>query len=164
MARFDSSPFDRARTLSIREKRRYPPLQWSPLRVMNPWHKLAFLIAQFLLLRALSFVVGLVLPLAAAALLMEVVLVAVIVSLARSFRGMGEPVAPRRAWWRLTARPLAGWWLGALYLISALLPALSVHRPLPAWQLAQQAIVALLGLAFLNSSIRLTLLRRYPQA
>lgn len=163
MAEFGSSPLDSAAREPEREKKEYPPLQWWPLRVMNPWHKFGFLVAQFLLLRGLSFVVGPVLPLAVASVLMECVLVVVIVALARSFRGAGEPVAPPRAWWRLTARPLAGWWLGALYVLSSLAPLIPHQRPLLPWELVQQAILVLLGAAFLNSSIRLTLLRRYPQ-
>ena len=84
---------------------------------MNPWHKLAFLIGQWLALRGIASVVGLVLPPYVAGPLMLALLTVVTVALARSFRGPGEPVFPPRAWWRLTARPLAGWWLGAYFLL-----------------------------------------------
>lgn len=37
----------------------------------------------------------------------------------RASRGAGEPVVPRRPWWRATARPTAGFVLGGLALLLA---------------------------------------------
>ena len=42
----------------------------------------------------------------------------------RSFRGRDEPLEPPRPWWRMTARPAAGFNLGALFVLAAFLFAL----------------------------------------
>jgi hypothetical protein len=38
---------------------------------------------------------------------------------ARSFRGLGEPIEPPRAWWRMTSRPRAGYIIGSLLVLSS---------------------------------------------
>jgi hypothetical protein len=37
----------------------------------------------------------------------------------RSFRGLGEPIEPPRAWWRMTSRPRAGYIIGSLLVLSS---------------------------------------------
>ncbi|TFB84112.1 hypothetical protein E3O44_16670 [Cryobacterium algoricola] len=37
----------------------------------------------------------------------------------RSFRGVGEPIEPPRAWWRMTSRPRAGYIIGSLLVLSS---------------------------------------------
>jgi hypothetical protein len=140
------------------EKKLYPPTQWRPLRVMNPWHKFAFLVGQWLVVRGVAYVLGLILPTYVGGPLMGLLTIVVAVTLVRSFRGADEPVAPPRAWWRLTARPLAGWWLAAYFLlpVSAWLVLLAGHRfPMTASGLVETVLSCLLAAAFLNSSIRL---------
>lgn len=141
-----------------RQKKVYPPIQWRPLRVMNPWHKFGFLVGLVVANAAVSRLLGLALPVEAVVIITEPLWLIALVTVARSFRGWGEPVEPPRAWWRLTSRPRAGWLLGAMYLLGAL----SVFSP------SKHAVVTwtdtvgslLLAAAFLNSSIRLTVQRR----
>ncbi|MDR6972301.1 hypothetical protein [Leifsonia shinshuensis] len=149
-------PLDEART-----KRVYPPLQWWPLRVMNPWHKFGFLIAYVLGAQLVGRALDLVLPAPASAVVFQIVWTVVLIAMARSFRGFGEPVAAPRAWWRLTARPLAGWLLGALNVIASIN---ALFAPLSIVRSTEDLSSLLLGLAFLNSSIRLHAQRRRPQA
>jgi hypothetical protein len=160
VAHSDSSALDRSAAKAFREKKVYPPLQWRPLRVMNPWQKFAFLIAYPMAGRLLSWVLALALPHVAQSIVIEIIMDCALVAMARSFRGSGEPVEPPRAWWRLTARPLAGWWLGGMWILAAF----SVFSPQSTELSIPAAIGSLiLGVAFLNSSIRLTALRRRPQ-
>lgn len=141
------------------EKKVYPPLQWWPLRVMNPWHKLAFVVAWWLLLRGVDYVIGPVLPIAVSGPLMSALSFGLLVTMARSFRGAGEPVGPPRAWWRLTARPLAGWWLGAFYLLPLLglvvVAPMSHRLPMTPSGLIETVLSVAMAAGFLNSSIQL---------
>ena len=140
-----------------RVKKMYPPLQWWPLRVMNPWHKLGAVVAFVVAGNAVTRVAELVIPKTVVNNAWEVVSMVAIVAIARSFRGWDEVIAPPRAWWRLTARPRAGWWLGGLLLFAALTPISHGWHP----ELLVDGLTSLLlGLAFLNSSIRLTVQRR----
>lgn len=141
-------------------KKVYPPLQWWPLRVMNPWQKFGVLVAYVLGARILGWIVALMLPLPAQVIVYEILWDAALIAMARSFRGYGEPVAPRRAWWRLTARPRAGWWLALLWLVAF---ASQFTSPFSVTMTVQNVGSLILGLAFLNSSIRLTAQRRHPQ-
>ncbi|RKR76527.1 hypothetical protein [Frondihabitans australicus] len=72
----------------------------------------------------------------------------------RLFRASAEPVEAPRVWWRMTGRATAGWVLGALFGISALMGAVSLARA----SSTAVTIVAdgLVALAYLNSSWRLS--------
>ncbi len=147
----------------FREHRSHPPLRWMPLRVMNPWQKLGFIVGEWLAMRGLAVVLGLALPSAAVVVVVSAVNAVAIVAMARSFRGAEEAVEPSRAWWRLTARPRAGWWLAFLYLPWQLVDVVVRPReaaPVTAADLFGMAVATLLAAAFLNSSIRLTRQRR----
>lgn len=102
-----------------RQKKVYPPIQWWPLRVMNPWQKAGLLVGLVVVNAVFFRLLGLVLPDLVVYILTEPFWLVAVVSLARSFRGAGEAVQPPRAWWRLTARPLAGFLLGAMYALSS---------------------------------------------
>lgn len=92
----------------------------------------------------------------AATAVWAVVFLAVVSFAVRNFRGVGEPVEPPRAWWRMTAAPASGFFFGAVFLIQALYLAVS-------WAadpgVSSFLIIAILNLVvgslFLNSSIRL---------
>ena len=143
-------------------KKVYPPLQWWPLRVMNPWHKFAVLVVQNGVIRLVSLGLGLVLPGAVNSVVTQTLVVVAVIATARSFRGFGEPVSAPRAWWRLSARPLIGWWLAAMYLFGAASPLFDPRLRHAGWVIVFVE-TGFLGLAFLNSSIRLTAQRRHPQ-
>jgi hypothetical protein len=80
---------------------------------------------------------------------------AVIVVLTRCFRGENESRGPR-AWWRMTARPTAGYLLAAWFFVQALTTGLSgAPRVVPATWIS--VVVALaIALAYLTSSVRLS--------
>jgi hypothetical protein len=124
---------------------------------MNPWHKLAFLVGWVAAGFLVSWLIGLMLsPVISPFVSIPLDLVAQ-VALARSFRGLGEQVQPPRLWWRLTARPLAGWWLSVFYLWGVL-GLFRGERSLADWIVAAEFLF--LAAAFLNSSIRLTAFNR----
>jgi len=139
----------------------YPPMRWWPLRVMNPGQKFAVLVVMTALNAVIIWMVSPVLTGALGVILLHLVSTALLIAVARSFRGPGEPIAPPRAWWRLTARPLAGWWLSGVYLLGVV--QLVIEPPRTFDDGATAVFPVLVGLAFLNSSIRLTMLRRHPQ-
>jgi hypothetical protein len=75
---------------------------------------------------------------------------------ARLFRGDGEPVAPPRPWWRMTARPLAGFVLAALFGVQAVSSVVtSLVSPAGAPTGALTIVSVLAALAYLHSSVRL---------
>ncbi|MBN9629916.1 MAG: hypothetical protein J0I18_04820 [Actinobacteria bacterium] len=136
-----------------REKKVYPPIQWWPLRLTSPTQKVAVLVVWIVAGVLVRWALDLVASTAAVSDLWVILDTVAIVAFARSCRGWSEPVAPPRAWWRLTARPLAGWWLAGLHLFAVAAPFVQ-GRPL---EVDLAGITSLfLGLAFLNSSIRLT--------
>ncbi|CAM5434996.1 hypothetical protein [Leifsonia shinshuensis] len=147
-----------------RQKKVYPPLQWWPLRVMNPWHKVAFIVLLEAGFRALTQLAQLGVPAGVVTVANNVLWPIAVIALARSFRGEGEPVQQPRPWWRLTARPRIGWFIGGLY---ALVELLAFFLPVRTDRYVETASSVVFGLflaaAFLNSSIRLTVERRRAQ-
>lgn len=78
---------------------------------------------------------------------------------ARSFRGAGEAIEPPRAWWRVTARPTAGFLIAALSaLFAGFAGALLVLRPddYVLNNVGSGIGYAIVAAAYLHSSIRLT--------
>ena len=76
----------------------------------------------------------------------------------RTFRGDSESVTPARAWWRMTERPFAGYFLAALFAAQGIvgLATVTEMRELP-WGFAVAGVIvsATIAAAFVNSSIRL---------
>ena len=76
----------------------------------------------------------------------------------RTFRGPGEDVAAPRAWWRATSRPFAGFIIGGIASVLALISLLGALASSPE-QSGTAAVVcvgwALLAAYYLNSSFRL---------
>lgn len=138
-------------------KKRYAPIQWWPLRLTNPWHKVAVLVGWWVVSGVLRWGFESIVTSPFETDVWLVVGTVAIVVFARSCRGTDEPIAPPRPWWRLTARPVAGWWLGVLFLIGIAAPFSHAWEP---HQLLDGATSLFLGLAFLNSSVRLTFNRR----
>jgi len=88
------------------------------IRITRWYFKLLYAIGAWLvgfptqgLLAALSA------PALIGSLLNTVITFASIIVGARLFRGPGEPVAPRRPWWKMTARPLLSRVLGFLFVL-----------------------------------------------
>lgn len=88
---------------------------------------------------------------------------------ARIFRGRDEPVAPRRPWWQMTARPLLSRVFGVIlglfvasYLIIVISAALGVKSSLQSLEhltiaetTSTGVLLAVLAFLYLNSAVRL---------
>ncbi|WP_156109652.1 hypothetical protein [Cryobacterium sp. MLB-32] len=91
---------------------------------------------------------------------------------ARVFRGRGEPVAPRRPWWKMTSRPLLSRVLGIIFVVSAAsavftlvtaplgvdssLRSLQSLGPMAVAEMTINALLmAVLAFLYLNSAVRL---------
>ena len=126
------------------------------MRITTPEGKFGYLIAAPVVLVLLQFLAAAINDFETSALLIALGVVAqlafVVVGV-RTFRGAGEAVRPPRAWWRMTARPPAGYLLGGLFLAQAAWSALTRDAtPLSA---VGAAVSALIGLAYLAASVRL---------
>jgi hypothetical protein len=87
------------------------------------------------------------------------VIVALVWVSARWFRGDDEPDDPRR-WWRMTARPAAGYALSGWFVLQAIGTTTSaVLDAAPATWLSGVVAIGIAG-AYLNSSVRLVASRR----
>ena len=106
------------------------------------------------LLALLLWAIGL--PDAAVPLLSAIGLVAMVVVGVRLFRGEDEPVEPPRAWWRMTARPFAGFLLAAYFVADALFARAST---IGAFDVLGTVVVLLVAAAYVGSSVTLLLLR-----
>jgi len=130
-------------------------MTWNPLRLTQKRWKAVYIVGGYIV-TALS--AGL-LPLGGGAAIITLILdVAWIYGGTRIFRGAGELVQPPRPWWRMTARPRAGFALGALVFAPAVVfyIAFAATEPLmPAWWLLmlENAVWAAL---YISSSVRLT--------
>lgn len=131
------------------------------LRIRKKRWKAAYFAAFFV---AANLVISLVWPVVSptvARLVLVALTVLVYAGAVRTFRGRGESIAPPRAWWRMTARPTAGFLLGAFYILSVVWGVVSTiveypgEFPVSFWTVIPLTIGAL----FLNSSIRLV---RFP--
>lgn len=133
------------------------------MRLTQTWQKALYVVGLFVVgagagrvLSALGFAPG---------TLVNAVVIVVIWSVGiygatRIFRGAGEPVGPSRALWRMTARPLAGYLLGALMIFSNLLvPLQFVFDPramMISSVVANLLYAVVFGALYLHSSIRLS--------
>jgi hypothetical protein len=80
---------------------------------------------------------------------------ALVWTLTRWFRGENESDEPR-SWWRMTARPIAGYVLAGWFLLQAIGTAVA-HAPAVAPAAAFGVVVAVIAaVAYTNSSVRLS--------
>ncbi len=89
---------------------------------------------------------------------------------ARIFRGRGEPIAPPRAWWRMTARPALSRRLGVLFLVPAVVGLFGVAAFPLEWSPGElaSAIMSVIEFSvvaalYLNSAVRLGRLPMPPK-
>jgi uncharacterized membrane protein YfcA len=139
-------------------------MQLRPWRITSWWGKLSYaLIAMFGVGSGLTWLLG-VLGLTAIASLVVSGLFDIVVLLvgARIFRGRGEPVAPPRPWWQMTARQKLssnlGSWLAVVTGVMAVCFVLSLFDPARTY-LAESALLVLYfaipTYLYLNSAARL---------
>lgn len=125
-----------------------------PVRIVTDWSKFLYVFCAVGLMAFAVAGVGILIgegaaPVAAGVLLLLWVTIAV-----RIFRGENEPVVPPRAWWRMTARPRAGFVVAAVFgaqAVTLLLAALRGERD----GLVVAVVYVVLATLFLNSALRL---------
>ncbi|MBF4588875.1 hypothetical protein [Curtobacterium sp. VKM Ac-1395] len=133
-----------------------------PFRITTAQAKVGYVVAASvigILLTLLLFAFGLpdvVVPLVAAIGFVLMVGIGV-----RVFRGDDEPVAPPRAWWRMTARPFAGFLLAAYFVADGLLARPSVSS---GFDVAGTVVMLLVAAAYAGSSVTLLVLRAQGRA
>lgn len=132
-------------------------MRTGPIRITTAEAKVGYVVAVVVvevLLALLLWAVGL--PDGAVPSLSAVGLVAMVVVGVRLFRGPGEPVAPPRAWWRMTAGPVSGYLLAAYFAADAV-----VARGLVSGSVDVAGVVVsvLVALAYAGSSTTLVVLR-----
>ncbi|MBF4582514.1 hypothetical protein ITJ54_07520 [Curtobacterium sp. VKM Ac-2865] len=132
-------------------------MKGGPFRITTAQAKVGYVVAATvigILLTLLLFAFGLpdaVVPLIAAIGFVLMVGIGV-----RVFRGDDEPVAPPRAWWRMTARPFAGFLLAAYFVADGLLARPTVSS---AYDVAGTVVMLLVAAAYVGSSVTLLVLR-----
>ncbi|NYF09348.1 hypothetical protein HDC94_000504 [Leifsonia sp. AK011] len=130
-------------------------MTWNPLRLTQKRWKAVYIVGGYLVI----FVINVLLPQGGGLAIITLILdVAWIYGGTRIFRGAGELVQPPRPWWRMTARPRAGFVLGILVFAPAVAAyiALVATEPLvPAWWLLMLENVVWAAL-YVSSSVRLT--------
>jgi hypothetical protein len=89
------------------------------IRITRWYFKLLYVVGAWLVgLPVQGLLAALNAPALVGSLLNTAITLASVIVGARVFRGRGEPVAPRRSWWRMTARPLLSRVLGTIFLLS----------------------------------------------
>lgn len=133
-----------------------------PFRITTAQAKVGYVVAAAvigILLTLLLFAFGLpdaVVPLIAAIGFVLMVGIGV-----RVFRGDDEPVAPPRAWWRMTARPFAGFLLAAYFVADGLLARPTVSS---GFDVVGTVLMLLVAAAYVGSSVTLLVLRSQGRA
>ncbi|WP_291050745.1 hypothetical protein [Herbiconiux sp.] len=137
------------------------------VRIRKTGWKTAYVVVGWLVVTAVGWLVyGLGLSAPLLSVVGSVLFLALVLVGARIFRGQDEPVTPPRAWWRMTAKPTAGFVLGTYFALSLLwdvvLAILDPTGQFPGRRNADVTTVVLgaigsapLVFLYLNSSIRL---------
>jgi len=129
------------------------------VRVTSVTGKITYIVGVFALILVLNvFLIARVVNPTFDVLIVALLNVAYVIVGVRIFRGEGENRTDPRAWWRATARPAAGFWIGALLAVLAFISGVGAFASDP-----EDAIIpaiaclsyALLAAFYLNSSIRL---------
>ncbi|WP_431245264.1 hypothetical protein [Leifsonia xyli] len=129
------------------------------MRITSVTGKITYIVGVFALILVLNvFVFARFLNPTFDVLIVAVLNVAYVIVGVRIFRGAGENRSDPRAWWRATARPAAGFWIGGLLGVLAFISGVGAFA-----SDAEDAFVpaiaclsyAALAAFYLNSSIRL---------
>ena len=129
-------------------------MDWGPLRLTQKRWKAVYIVGGYL---AIAVITAL-LPQGSGLAIITVILDAVwIYGGTRIFRGAGELVQPPRPWWRMTARPRAGFALGILVFApaAAVYVAYAAVEPFGSawWLLMLENVVW--AVLYISSSVRL---------
>jgi hypothetical protein len=131
-------------------------------RVVGIGYKFMYFGAWLIVELLLTLLSAPVLSLTAAVVANELIAVAILVIGVRSFRGKGEDVEAPRPWWRMSARPTFGYFAGIILIAASVAQMASLigGRLYDGPTLAGLAVSIpagiLAGVAYLNSSVRLT--------
>lgn len=143
------------------------------IRITRWYFKLLYVVGAWLVGFPVSgLLTALNAPALVGSLLSTAITLASVIVGARVFRGRGEPVAPRRSWWKMTARPLLSRVLGTLFVLSlASTLLLVITATLGVDQSAQSlgrmtildttisvVLSAVLAFLYLNSAVRLAMM------
>lgn len=137
-------------------------MKGGPFRITTAQAKVGYVVAATvigILLTLLLFAFGLpdaVVPLIAAIGFVLMVGIGV-----RVFRGDDEPVAPPRAWWRMTARPFAGFLLAAYFVADGVFARPTVSS---GFDVVGTVVMLLVAAAYVGSSVTLLVLRSQGRA
>ncbi|MCI0157165.1 hypothetical protein KNO15_10710 [Leifsonia shinshuensis] len=125
------------------------------MRIRDGSVKAASAIAGYALVAIAGFLIAMGLGPGWGAAAGSALIVALVIALTRVFRGEDESDEPRR-WWRMTARPAAGFVLSGGFAAQAVGVAASssVDQTPLVW--LSVAVSILIAVAYLNSSVRLT--------
>ncbi|WP_440710858.1 hypothetical protein [Herbiconiux sp. YIM B11900] len=137
------------------------------LRIRKTGWKIVYIVVGWVVVTAVGWpIYGLGLPTPLLSVIASVLFLAYVLLGVRVFRGRDEPIVPARAWWRMTAKPTAGFVLGAYFALSLVYEVvLAIVDPAGRFPGRPDAdvftfILNLIGTAplvylYLNSSIRL---------
>ena len=128
-----------------------------PIRVIAAQTKITYFVAGVALVLTVGSAAGIALGGVAGIAINSILLVALFGVASRTFRGTGEPIVPPRAWWRLTAGPVAGFVIAGLFVVSGVGSAISGSGPDSSAVLTVSTVLSdgAVAAAYLNSSIRL---------
>jgi hypothetical protein len=136
------------------------------VRITTITGKIIYIVGGFGLILALNFfIIDRLVNAALDVLIVAVLNVAYVILGTRTFRGEGENREDPRPWWRATARPAAGFWLGAALAVLAFISCVGAlaSKPENSFVPAVACIsYALLAAFYLNSSYRLRTLDTAP--
>lgn len=94
-------------------------MQWSPLRLVQKRWKALYIVGGFIATVPLFVLLAAIPSMIVGATLATILQSAWILYGVRIFRGPEEVLITPRPWWRMTARPRAGFLLGAVFLYGA---------------------------------------------
>jgi hypothetical protein len=126
------------------------------VRIRSGPAKVGYITVSILLILLIGLALSFAVSRVAAQLAALAVGVALLILGVRAFRGPSEQVAAPRAWWRMTERPVAGFLL-AIFFALAGIGYLVAPFNVPAMEVLYLGMYALVVVAYVHSSIRLTL-------